>query len=259
MKLTDRKEYPQAAYAPSGDLWWELKFHPGTRRPYGVELKVAAWLAFNVPVGGHFTTKEVRAVLGENDIPNSDEHFQRRLRELRKDGWGLSSNKYDRNVPPEYYRIDQVGWHPGLGEMRPKRRGVSTTLSRQVFDRDGWRCRVCGIASGQQYEDGTHARLTVGHVLADEFGGKPTIGNLRAECSHCNEPVRNDLAKPESTEEIMTAVRNLPNRDLERLAEWLRVGERTRSRVDVLYDRIRQPPEDSRAEVSDRVSQMRKR
>ena len=253
--------YPAAAYAADGTLWWKLKTYPGTKRKYGVEPKLMAWLAFNKQVGDVFTTKEVRAALGKNDIPNDDEHFQRRLRELRKDGWDIPSTKYDRNLNPEHYRIDAVGWHPGLGTARPARRRISDKLRREVLDRDGWRCRVCGVGSGEPYDDepGTKAQLQAGHILSDEFGGAPTIDNLRAECSRCNEPVRSDLSKPESTDEIITAARSLKAAELRRLSEWVSAGMRVRDRVDVLYDRIRQLPNDAQDEARTAIVRMTRR
>ncbi|MDV7102052.1 hypothetical protein R4227_18500 [Gordonia amicalis] len=220
-----------------------------------------AWLAFNKAVGEVFTTKQVRAALGEEDIPNDDEHFQRRVRELRKDGWEIPSTKYDRNLPREHYRIDIVGWHPGLGVARPKRRRVSDKVRRRVLDRDGWRCRVCGIGSAEPYRDepGTRAVLTIGHILSDEFGGSATEANLRTECSRCNETVRSELPKPESRDELITSARSLKTAELARLTEWIREGMRTRDRVDELYDRLRQAPQDVYDDVTSKIVTMTKR
>lgn len=235
-------DYPPEAYAPNGQLWWELEFEPGSKRPYGVERKLAAWLRFHKKLGETFTTKEARAALGEPSRPNDDEHFQRRLRQLRqKDGWVIPSTKYDISLLPEQYRIDKIGWYPGCGHERPSKSPISRTKRRAVFDRDGWACVVCGARSGETRLDNPDATvvLTIGHVLSAEFGGGVDIRNLRTECSECNEPVRSELAKPESPEEVETAARRLGKVDRLRLAQWISDGQRTRDAAEKVYDRYR--------------------
>lgn len=235
-------DYPPEAYAPNGELWWELDLTPGTNQAYGVERKLAAWLRFNKEVNDTFTTKEARAALGEPDQPNADEHFQRRIRQLRKhDGWVIPSRKYDSSLEPEQYRVDRIGWHPGSGQERPKKPFISKSKKRAVFDRDGWACVVCGIRSGEAYPDDpdSHAVLTVGHVLSDDFGGSSDIRNLRTECSHCNEPIRSESGKPESLDEIATAARRLGKADRIRLAHWLIAGRHLRDAAEEIYDRYR--------------------
>lgn len=236
-------KYPPEACAPNGKLWWELAFAPGTSRPYGVERKLAAWLRFNKKVGDTFTTKEARAALGEPDMPNADEHFQRRLRQLRdKDGWVIPSRKYDASLEPEQYRVDKIGWYPGCGHERPKKPSISRSKRRAVFDRDGWMCVVCGARSGEPRIDDPDksVALTVGHVLSNDFGGGAEIRNLRAECSDCNEPKRSEGRKPESPEEIATAARRLSKADRVRLAEWVNAGRYIRGKAEEVYDRYRQ-------------------
>lgn len=236
------KAYPDAAYAPNGELWWRLQLAPGSKRPFGVEQKLAAWLRFNKQVGDTFTTREARAALGEPDQPNADEHFQRRLRELRNvDGWIIPSTKYDPTLDREQYRVEKVGWHPGRGDTRKKKPKVSDSTRAAVFKRDGSRCVVCAIGAGEPYPEAPErqAVLTVGHVLSQEFGGSSEIRNLRTECARCNEPLRSEAGKPESVEEIRTAARKLSKVDRSRLAQWITAGRRIRDATDELYDRYR--------------------
>ena len=52
-----------------------------------------------------------------------------------------------------------------------------TLTRRQVFDRDGWRCRECGKAG----------RLECHHVVALERGGAPfEVDNVIALCRGCH-------------------------------------------------------------------------
>jgi hypothetical protein len=234
--------YPAEAYAPDGVLWWELTMAPDTRRPYGVERKLCAWLRFNKDIGDTFTTKEARLALGEPKRPNDDEHFQRRLRELRnRDGWDIPSRKYDSSLQPEQYRVDRYGWHPGSGQPRQEKSGVSDALRAEVLKRDGSRCVLCGIGNGEPFPDrpGRRARLQAGHALSGNFGGSADIRNLRTECDRCNEPIRSEGGKPESPEEIEVAARRLSNADRQRLADWIETGHRIRDATDLVYDRYR--------------------
>ena len=43
---------------------WKLETWPGTKRHFGGEPKLAAWLYFNVHVGGEFTMRDLREALG---------------------------------------------------------------------------------------------------------------------------------------------------------------------------------------------------
>ena len=236
-------EYPAEAYAPDGKLWWELDKLPGSKRPYGVERKLAAWLRFNKMIGETFTTKEARAAIGEpSGGPNEDEHFQRRLRQLRdKDGWEIPSQKYDSSLENDQYRVDKYGWHPGCGEDRPRAATVSNKLKRIVFDRDGSTCMICGARGSEPRIDNPNKRvaLTVGHVLSNNYGGAAVIQNLRTECSECNETVRSDMSKPESPDEIATAARGLAKADRVRLAMWVIADRYIRDQTEEVYDRYR--------------------
>ena len=49
-------------------------------------------------------------------------------------------------------------------------------LRRQVFARDGYRCRACGRAG----------RLECDHVVALERGGSSDMSNLQALCRSCH-------------------------------------------------------------------------
>jgi hypothetical protein len=242
--------YPPEAYSPDGSLWWELTLAPGRkitpgRKPqlFGVEQKLSAWLRFNKAIGDTFTTREARSALGEPDVPNADEHFQRRLRELRgRDKWVIPSRKYDPSLQPEQYRVDKIGWHPGCGEKRPKKNTISKAKKRAAFDRDGWMCVVCGARSGEPQVDDPDKTvvLTAGHVLSADYGGSADIRNIRTECSSCNETVRSERPMPESPDEVATAIRALRTADRVRLAQWIESGRYLRSAAEEVYDRYRQ-------------------
>ncbi|WP_090774197.1 HNH endonuclease signature motif containing protein [Nonomuraea maritima] len=183
---------------------------------------------------------DLRQALGE-DAPNNAEHLNRRLRNLRPDGWDVPTNKDDRTLPVGTYRLDAKGWHPALGP-RPKRDAVSAGQRRRVFDRDDRRCVVCGVGNGEPYpgEPNSRAALTVGHRIPRELGGSTELDNLQTECKRCNEPVRQELGLPETLAELLPDVRRLRTQELRTLLSWLQAKHRIRNRVDTVYDRARQ-------------------
>lgn len=234
--------FPAAAYAPNGQLWWRLKNHPGTRRAFGAEHKIAAWLRINKPVGSTFTMKEIRAALGETDAPNAAEHLNRRVRQLRKFEWSIPSAQEDASLKPDEYRVVKVGWYPGDGP-KPKTTGnIGAATRRQVFKRDGYRCVICGVGRGEEYPDPPHgpAVITVGHRTAQDFGGSDDLDNLQTECKRCNEPLRQAGGLPETLDEVYASIKGLRRDERATILRWLRHQRRSRSRLDIAYDRARQ-------------------
>lgn len=259
MGVDEANNYPPEAFAAQGVLWWKLDTHPGSSRRFGGELKLAAWLAFNKEVGSTFTMRELREAIGE-DVANNQEHLNRRLRELRhRDGWAIPSNKDDRTLRVGRYRVDKIGWHPGLGTPRADSRSISQSVRRRVIDRDGGRCTICGVAGGESYpnEPTTRAALTVGHIVPSDRGGSSAdMNNLRTECSRCNEPVRQEIRNPESFLEMLPDVRNLRKNELQRLYAWLEAGQRGRDRLDEIFDRARKLSPDDRNRLQVRLISM---
>lgn len=227
-------------YAPNGLEWWKLTTEIGTRRRFGGEKRLAAWLQFEKNVGDTFTMRDLRAALGEDGAPDTAEHLNRRLRELRKDDWQITSYKRDRHLPQGTYRLDAKGTRVWLGE-RNTRGGASEAVRAMVIRRDGGRCRICGVGSSEQYpnEPNSAAVMTVGHITPQERGGTNDPDNLRTECSRCNETVRDLVANPETYDEVVTAVRNLKANELRSLLTWMQNGQRARSKLDEAFDRAR--------------------
>ncbi len=81
--------------------------------------------------------RQLRLALGQGDAPEVAEHLNRRLRQLRKDGWVITSYKDSRDLPVDTYRLDARGepiWH---GKRKAKD-AISQSTRRLVFDRDGF-------------------------------------------------------------------------------------------------------------------------
>jgi hypothetical protein len=174
--------------------------------------------------------------------------FQRRIRTLRdpRDGWQIASAKDDKSLPHEHYRVDFIGWHPGLGVRAKAFQRPSKATRTRVFLRDGSRCQICGISDGEPYPDDPNrcGIMTVGHILAQDRGGSNEESNLRVECALCNEPLRAEGRDPESLSELVSALRTLRKDERRRLGEWLAHRHRTRDKLDETYDRARRLPSD---------------
>ncbi len=249
------QDYPAAAYAPDGQLWWTLEVAPGTKRRYGAVNKIAAWLYFSKAIGDRFTLRELRAAVGTDNVPNDQEHFNRRMRELRALGWRLPSSQDDAQLRTNEYRVAEKGWQPGAGP-RPKISGqISPTVRRAVLERDGRRCVICGVGSGEPYPDPPteNAVMSTGHRIPQKFGGSDGIDNLQVECKRCNEPVREEVGLPETLDAVYAQVRGLKRADKETMLRWLRSGRKVRSKLDVLYDRARQLSPEERDQLTQRL------
>lgn len=227
------RSYPPEAYCPlDNKLWWERGKDDGPVGACGSVPRMASWLRWNVELGQRFSTRELRTILGIND-----EHFQRRQRELRDLGWQYISAKEDPSLGEECELI-AYGWWPGQGP-RPRKSTISSKLRRQVFERDGSRCVICGRAAGETYEDGSHVVLTAGHVVAQSHGGLARLDNLQTECRRCNESARADTGTAADPRAVLESVKALKFVDRMELLGWLKRGSRTRSQLDHVYDDVR--------------------
>jgi len=56
----------------------------------------------------------------------------------------------------------------------------TTELKKQIFERDGYKCVICGRTANEGYE------LHVDHILPKDKGGKATLDNGQTLCSICN-------------------------------------------------------------------------
>ena len=74
-----------------------------------------------------------------------------------------------------------------------KRRALKRTTQveridpTRVFERDGWRCHLCGVKTLQSKRGTFHPRAPeLEHIVALADGGTHTWGNVACSCSRCN-------------------------------------------------------------------------
>ena len=56
---------------------------------------------------------------------------------------------------------------------------ISNKMRFAIYERDGYRCRRCGVRDG-------YARLEIDHIIPIAKGGKSTYDNLQTLCHDCN-------------------------------------------------------------------------
>lgn len=232
-------DLPTNAYRTDGEPLWSPLPLPGGKRRLGDEPRIAAWLAFTHGVGGVFTMRELRRALGGDAAPNDAEHLNRRLRNLRtKWDWQIDSARDDGSLRTDQYRVVTVGWYPGSPQPKPVNDAPSDKTRRLVFERDQHTCVVCGATAGEPYDDlpDRRVRMTLGHrTPGARLTRAATVDDLQAECSRCNEVVRDQVFDPVTLPQILPMVRALSRRDKQSLLDWLRSGARAKSDAERAY------------------------
>lgn len=130
-----------------------------------------------VRLGKWVSNDDLRRVSGIDDVP-------RAIRKLRAEGWPIDVDGKG-NV---LLRREERGEPRGDGRSVPARMRVA------VLERDGGRCRLCGIGAGEINLDGRPTRLEADHEIPRDKGGETTMANLRALCHVCNHDRQNGYA-----------------------------------------------------------------
>ena len=73
------------------------------------------------------------------------------------------------------YECNLYRWH-----SKEQRRFMTPELRRQIMERDGYTCQICG----RYMPDGTD--IHIDHIIPVSKGGKTVPGNLQVLCSKCN-------------------------------------------------------------------------
>jgi len=147
--------------------------------------------------------------------------YGRRLRELRdEEGWPIQSHNDSANLKPGEYRL--VTWPPSKPPPQFSR-NISAKTRAEVLERNGYTCKMCGIAAGDPDDrTGRPARLHIGHIKDKSQGGDDSLDNLRALCSICNQGAKNIVPEPPSHIWLMAQVRRAKENDQREILKWLK-------------------------------------
>jgi hypothetical protein len=134
----------------------------------------------------------------------------------------------------DWRRVRDLRDEEGYEITHTQRSGISQarttpSLSRQAAPdpcaakRNGFTCQACGAGPGDPdpLHPGRKIQLTIGHIIDFSKGGEADLGNLRAECTNCNEGLQNTSLPKPSRIELLKQVRRATIDDQLAVLEWL--------------------------------------
>jgi hypothetical protein len=209
----------------------------------GTRVRVALWLATEIGVGGSFTKAHLREA-----FPRI-EQVDRRMRDLRADGWVISTYREDRSLASDELRLVAIGgpvWDPSY-RSKTSGPGITDTQRQDVFAADGFVCVYCGIGGGEAYPDEQlrTAKLTIARSQPTD-DGEPRLATV---CDRCH--VRS--SERPSHDAVASAIATLEPTALLRLREWVSRGKRTRDPLEELWAAYRRLPAADRARIREQL------
>ncbi|MFD4785165.1 HNH endonuclease [Rhodococcus qingshengii] len=207
---------------------------------------VAAFIA-NIGEGHKFTK------LGLHEAVPDFSQVDRRMRDLRECGWVIDNYKVNPSLKPNEYLVQKIGVRIDLGERppTPKRRTISGAKRREILERTGNLCAICGVPAGGSYPDlpGRRAVLTIGQIASDTPSGPGDENNLQAECHRCNEG-HDSTANPPEWESVLAQAQDIGAKaDKARLLSWMIAQRRTPDDIERIFADWRRLPRGDRNRV----------
>ncbi|MBR7833823.1 hypothetical protein KDL01_11135 [Actinospica durhamensis] len=205
--------------------------------------RAALWLVAEVGEGSVFTKAQLRDAFP--DIAQID----RRMRDLRDYGWQIDTRREDPHLEAHEQRFTQAGdpvWAPGTAK-RQRTGSVSAVQRREVFLRDDYICRSCGIAAGARYSDDSYesAQLDIARRIVVKPGGEESV-ELVAECNRCRVGGRAlvaDLGK------LLAGIDSLGALERRVFVGWIKADKRELALIERLWGEYRSLPAESRDAV----------
>jgi len=203
-------------------------------------VRAALWLHAEVGPGGSFTKQQLR-----DAFPNI-EQIDRRMRDLRAEGWVIATYREDRSLSSsDELRLVREGgavWERGYQSL--KRDAISDKMRQAVFAADNYVCLFCGISGGESYPDDAlrTAKLTVARVEATGNGEKQLL--TCCDRCHAGQPPQ------ETTAQLLGAVGSMTAEQQDRLGAWVRSGKRAIAPEHLLWARYRRLPAEARDAVA---------
>ncbi len=210
----------------------------------GARVRVALWLHTEVRLQGTFTKSQLREAFP------SIEQIDRRMRDLRPEGWVIATYREDRSLAVDELRLVEEGgpvWQRGY---RSRAGAAVTDKERQaVFAADNYACAYCGITGGESFADDPlrTAKLTVARVAP--LDGGPT--QLLTACDRCHVAVRDELP---GRGDLLAQVDALDEAQRQRLRGWVTQGARRQSPEELLWARYRRSPRAERLALEEHMT-----
>jgi hypothetical protein len=211
----------------------------------GSKKRVALWLLQVVGEGNVFTKEQLR------DDFREVQQIDRRLRDLRADGWKIDTNREDAGLSSKEQRFVQRGLP--VWESNVVSAGASTISSiqrRDILRRDNHMCRSCGIGPGEPYPDGGHSQLDIARRVVQLPDGDKQV-QLLTECNRCR--IGNGKT-PADLRQFLSDVDRLPFFEGKMLAGWIAQGSRPFNAAEALWALYATLPADARKTVQESLS-----
>lgn len=205
----------------------------------GSRNRVALWLDAEVGVGGVFTKAQLR------DAFPRVEQIDRRMRDLRREGWVITTYREDRTLEPDELRLVERGgavWEPAYRSSHAGR--IPDKVRNAILSADGFRCVRCGIGAGDAYADDVHHRAQLS--VAQIEGSDGDVERLLTVCDRC----RKARGEPSpDAGEVLDRVSKLSDSERAQLRGWMLLDIRQEDPVDATWVLYRQLSATDRARV----------
>lgn len=208
----------------------------------GTKVRIALWLHEEVGPGGIFTKAQLRAA-----FPNV-EQVDRRMRDLRPEGWVIHTNTQDVTLEPEELRLVKVGgrvWEKAYRSAASS--AISDSERRLVMRRDNYACVFCGISAGEDYFDEPARTAVLGVVRSNDSQGR---ASLVTSCARC----RAAAAAAISARDVQHHVQQLSLEETDTFLRWAHRGQRIMSALDMTWVSYLRLPADLRKEVLQEIT-----
>lgn len=131
-----------------------------------------------------FSAKRLLKELGFEEIDLSDAHYPSFVFQYVSSGGNASmENEIVMDISNlnamVNYMNDRIKWKKGVAGQRAL---MTSALRRHILDRDGHRCKQCGIGTAEE----PHLLLEVDHIVPVSKGGMTSEDNLQTLCWKCN-------------------------------------------------------------------------
>jgi 5-methylcytosine-specific restriction endonuclease McrA len=204
----------------------------------GTTKRAALWLATEVGEGEVFTKTMLRRAFP------SVTQIDRRVRDLRDEGWIIQTNREDPSLERDEQRLAKVGGAVWEGSYKSVRVGQLSATERQaVFRRDGYVCCVCGISAGETYADSPldRAKLLAARLESSAEDGE----RWRTVCQRCHR------GKPSIRQaaDVLEALATIAPDDQTLFVAWVMDRNRPTSAADRLWSIYERLPDDEKMVV----------
>jgi hypothetical protein len=204
---------------------------------------VALWLFQEVGEGGVFSKADLRSA-----FPGT-EQIDRRMRELRQEGWSIATYREDRSLSHDQLRLLEIGgrvWQKGY--VSPTTNSTTDKQRAETLAADGYACRVCGIAAGETYPEDS---LQTAKLAAERYQGEAGAVLLRTVCDRCLSGRRPTTL---SANDLLDEIASLDKQSRHQLAEWLALGHRTATAADRIWGKYLSMPEEIRIHIAREIT-----